>query len=133
MELCLDKEEIIRRVTATDVSAAEMGYNLHMTTRQWLETIEYNLKWSKVDSHINQTLQINPTKVLNRNRFVLRLNKKVDKYTGDMCAAMNQPGKIFLYPASVVMATINGTWIYGYFYQQLTDSIHSAPLPTLFV
>ena len=71
-ELWADNAEVIRRVTATDVPAEALDYDLHMTTQQWIGLIGYDLQC--FDSHIEQKLQENPDTVLNSNRLSRRLN-----------------------------------------------------------
>ena len=42
-ELWVDNAEVIRRVTATDISAEALDYDLHMTTQHWIGVIGYDL------------------------------------------------------------------------------------------
>ena len=61
VEIWVDNAEVIRRVTATNVSAVALDYDLFMTTRLWLQKIQYTLKWSKVDSYNDKKLRVDPT------------------------------------------------------------------------
>lgn len=124
VEIWVDNAEVMRRVTATDVSPVALDYDLFRTTRQWLKKISYSLKWSKVDSHIQEKLRVVQTRVLNGNQKAWRLNERVDQYAEKMCASMTQPGKEVFYSASGAMISIEGTWIYESLYQQLIEAVH---------
>ena len=57
---------------------------MYMVTTAWLSKIKYTVQWSKVDSHINEKLQEDPTRALHRDKLAWRINDEADRLAGIM-------------------------------------------------
>ena len=113
---------------ANDLDPLALDYDLYRSTIGWVNKINYSLIWRKVDSHIEDKLKVDPTRILQGNPLSWRLNAAVDLWAGKQCAQECQLTTETFFPASVAMVTIGGSMVYGSIYDALVMHVHS---PTL--
>ena len=78
VELWVNNVEVIRRITTKEVDQTALDFDLYRTTVTWVNKIRYKLLWQKVDSHIEEKLRLDPTRVVQGNPLAWRLNEAMD-------------------------------------------------------
>ena len=56
VQLWVDNAEVIRRMTEENIEPLALDYDLYNHTIQWIQKIQFQLTWLKVDSHIETKL-----------------------------------------------------------------------------
>ena len=79
-----------------------------MVTTAWLSKIKCKVQWLKVDSHINEKLLEDPTRVLHGDKLAWRINEETDRLAGIMHDKANTKREAFFFSDSKVMVSIDG-------------------------
>ena len=99
VELWVDNAEVLSRRLMKEVPPMIMDYDLCQATIEWVNTIQFELQWRKVDSHVEDKRRQDPTKKFRGNPLAWRLNSAVDSLAGAQCASMTEgPLEIFFPP-----------------------------------
>ena len=99
-----------------------------MALRSWQKKVQFNIRWRKIDSHIDKKLGVDPTRQLKGDPLAWRLNECVDELAGKERKQMKENGAEVFIPQSSIMVAIGGSMVYGSIYDRLTEKIHGPVL-----
>ena len=131
VELWVDNAEVIRRITTREVEPMALDFDLYKTTVTWVTNIKYQLTWRKVDSHIEDKLKLDPTRVVKGNPLAWRLNEAMDELANTQCRKDMREGKKqaeCFFPDSGAMVEVDNSMVYGSIYEAVKEQVHSKPL-----